>query len=72
MATRRRRRHPRPSNQRARALYLREGFTDIGVRRQYYPAATGREDALVMRLTVDITADAGPSGPHRVAPHALD
>lgn len=42
----------RPSNTRARALYLREGFVDIGVRRQYYPAEQGREDALVMRLEI--------------------
>lgn len=44
----------RPSNQRARALYLREGFEDIGVRKHYYPAATasGREDAVVMRRLI--------------------
>lgn len=63
----------RPSNQRARALYLREGFTDIGVRRQYYPAATGREDALVMRRTIDIATEAGlSSDTPSEAPHALD
>jgi ribosomal-protein-alanine N-acetyltransferase len=42
----------RPSNARARELYLREGFVDIGVRRQYYPAPEGREDALVMRRLI--------------------
>lgn len=42
----------RPSNERARALYLREGFVDIGVRRGYYPGQQGREDALVMRLEI--------------------
>lgn len=42
----------RPSNERARTLYRSEGFDDIGVRRNYYPAATGREDALVMRREV--------------------
>lgn len=40
----------RPSNDAARALYHRTGFQPIGRRRAYYPAARGREDALVMRL----------------------
>lgn len=39
----------RPSNPRAVALYIRSGFTQIGVRKGYYPAhASTREDALVM------------------------
>jgi [ribosomal protein S18]-alanine N-acetyltransferase len=37
----------RPSNVRAIALYRRAGFARIGVRRNYYRAAAGREDALV-------------------------
>lgn len=37
----------RPSNRQAVEFYLRFSFTQIGVRRGYYPAATGREDALV-------------------------
>ena len=40
----------RPSNVQAVALYLDEGFCEVGTRRGYYPAAIGREDALVMRL----------------------
>lgn len=41
----------RPSNQRALHIYQRYGFVQIGLRRQYYPAANnGREDAIVMRL----------------------
>jgi [ribosomal protein S18]-alanine N-acetyltransferase len=41
----------RPSNARAIALYRRIGFTPIGRRNRYYPAADGgREDAIVMRL----------------------
>ena len=40
----------RPSNEGARALYRRLGFNELGVRRRYYPAADGREDAIVMRL----------------------
>ena len=39
----------RPSNEKALALYRRFGFRQIGVRRAYYPAAQGREDALVLR-----------------------
>lgn len=37
----------RPSNQRALELYQHFGFRQIGLRRGYYPAAVGREDALV-------------------------
>lgn len=44
----------RPSNARARALYLREGFADIGVRKNYYPCEGGREDALVMRREIKL------------------
>jgi ribosomal-protein-alanine N-acetyltransferase len=40
----------RAGNQAARALYARQGFVEAGVRRRYYPAAVGREDAVVMRL----------------------
>ena len=39
----------RESNARARELYLREGFTEAGRRRDYYPAPAGqREDAILM------------------------
>lgn len=38
----------RPSNEKALALYRHCGFRQIGVRRGYYPAAGGREDALVL------------------------
>ena len=39
----------RESNERARALYLREGFVEAGRRRGYYPAPQGtREDAILM------------------------
>jgi [ribosomal protein S18]-alanine N-acetyltransferase len=37
----------RPSNQRAVELYRHFGFRQIGLRKDYYPAAIGREDALV-------------------------
>lgn len=38
----------RPSNAAALSLYRRHGFRQIGLRRGYYPARTGREDAIVM------------------------
>lgn len=37
----------RPSNEKALELYRHFGFRQIGVRRGYYPAEKGREDALV-------------------------
>jgi [ribosomal protein S18]-alanine N-acetyltransferase len=40
----------RPSNRGAQALYTRFGFKKVAVRRGYYPAAEGREDALVLTL----------------------
>lgn len=40
----------RPSNPQAIALYHSEGFDEIGRRPRYYPAAQGREDALVMAM----------------------
>jgi ribosomal-protein-alanine N-acetyltransferase len=40
----------RPSNLAAQALYERLGFRRIAVRRGYYPAREGREDALVLVL----------------------
>ena len=43
----------RPSNQHALAVYRHIGFVQIGMRRNYYPAAAGsREDAIVMRLSL--------------------
>ena len=44
----------RESNLRAREVYRRYGFAQVGWRRGYYPAAAGRrEDACVMRLPLD-------------------
>ena len=40
----------RPSNGAARALYARAGFAETGLRRGYYPAGRGREDAVVMEM----------------------
>lgn len=38
----------RPSNTAAIALYTSAGFTQIGLRRGYYPSQAGSEDAVVM------------------------
>jgi ribosomal-protein-alanine N-acetyltransferase len=38
----------RPSNVAGQALYRRFGFRQVAVRRGYYPATAGREDALVL------------------------
>ncbi|HEX9434039.1 MAG TPA: ribosomal protein S18-alanine N-acetyltransferase [Burkholderiales bacterium] len=40
----------RPSNRAAQGLYTRFGFRKVAVRRGYYPAHSGREDALVLSL----------------------
>lgn len=37
----------RPSNEQAVALYRHFGFRQIGLRKGYYPAVIGREDALI-------------------------
>lgn len=42
----------RDSNRAAYRLYERFGFNEIGRRRDYYPVAGGREDALVMACTL--------------------
>ena len=42
----------RESNVRARAIYERYGFSVLGRRPGYYPAPQGREDALLMSITV--------------------
>ena len=39
----------RPSNASALHLYKKHGFHQIGIRRGYYQAAGGREDAVVLR-----------------------
>lgn len=38
----------RTSNFQALALYLSEGFREIGTRRNYYPSQLGREDAVIL------------------------
>lgn len=47
----------RVSNEAAYELYCRMGFNEIGVRKDYYPARHGREDALVLarELSMDLS-----------------
>jgi len=42
----------RPGNAAAQKMYDRYGFVRIGIRRGYYPARRGREDAIVMRVAL--------------------
>jgi ribosomal-protein-alanine N-acetyltransferase len=50
----------RASNAHARSIYERMGFVQAGHRKGYYPAPFGRrEDALVMRLRLDVPAGGG-------------
>jgi ribosomal-protein-alanine N-acetyltransferase len=43
----------RPSNSSAIRLYQSLGFSQIGMRRGYYQAADGREDAIVLKRRID-------------------
>ncbi len=42
----------RPSNEAGRQLYVSIGFYEVAVRSDYYPAPYGREDAILMGLTL--------------------
>ena len=42
----------RPSNDPAIQLYQQAGFDKVGMRRDYYPAEFGREDALIFARTL--------------------
>jgi len=44
----------RSSNQRAQQLYLHAGFNEMSVRKNYYPAKEGREDAILMGLDLNL------------------
>ena len=44
----------RPSNRPAIQLYESLGFAPVGLRRGYYQAVGGREDAIVYRLDLDV------------------
>lgn len=40
----------RQSNTRAQQLYLKSGFNEMAIRKGYYPAKQGREDAILMAM----------------------
>lgn len=40
----------RASNKKAIHLYSKEGFFEVGTRKNYYPTLNGREDALLMAM----------------------
>ena len=42
----------RASNRGAIALYERLNFNEVSIRRNYYPTADGKEDAVMMALTI--------------------
>ncbi len=42
----------RPSNHVGVTLYQNMGYNEVGVRKNYYPADQGREDAIVMAKTL--------------------
>tara|TARA_R110001583_G_scaffold27202_2_gene97462 strand:+ start:1938 stop:2402 length:465 start_codon:yes stop_codon:yes gene_type:complete len=44
----------RRSNERAQQLYLQAGFNEMSVRKGYYPAKDGREDAILMAMDLDL------------------
>jgi len=46
----------RPSNKSGLHLYQSEAYNEIGVRKNYYPANNGREDAIVMAKTLVINS----------------
>ena len=50
----------RPSNRLAITLYQSVGFVQVGLRKAYYQAEQGREDALVLK--VRLAHPAGPAG----------
>ncbi|GAA4651847.1 ribosomal protein S18-alanine N-acetyltransferase [Kistimonas scapharcae] len=47
----------RASNQGAITLYLENGFSEIGRRKDYYPAKQGREEAIVMVMDLTFLDD---------------
>ncbi len=50
----------RPSNRVAAALYASLGFHEIGLRKDYYPAQIGSEDARVLALALGPTRSPAP------------
>jgi len=61
----------RPSNRVAAALYESFGFREIGVRKDYYPAPLGREDAMVLALQFESTTEEVPCYAEELAPDSV-
>lgn len=51
----------RRSNTKAQSLYTQAGFNEMSVRRDYYPAEEGREDAILMGLDLGLLSLFGAS-----------
>ena len=51
----------RRSNKEAQQLYQSEGFHELGVRKAYYPATNGREDAIILAKYLANNDDEGLS-----------
>ena len=47
----------RESNKSAISLYQSSGFHELGVRRDYYPATVGREDAIILAKYLEVLKD---------------
>ncbi len=45
----------RRSNHRAQQLYIQAGFNEMSIRRGYYPAEQGREDAVLMGMDLSLS-----------------
>jgi len=43
----------RMSNRKAIQLYSKQGFFEVGTRKNYYPTMNGREDALLMAMQIE-------------------
>jgi ribosomal-protein-alanine N-acetyltransferase len=50
----------RPSNIAGLRLYEQFGFRQLGLRKDYYPSVTGREDALFLGLNIKASANHAP------------
>lgn len=44
----------RASNAAAIGLYTKAGFAEVGIRKNYYPSRNGKEDAILMALTLTL------------------
>ncbi|HPE61746.1 MAG TPA: ribosomal protein S18-alanine N-acetyltransferase [Thiolinea sp.] len=51
----------RPSNTAALQLYRHQGFNEVGLRRNYYPAHKGREHAVIMAKVLAVPEQDSPS-----------